>query len=217
MLERVGIANAARRARFYPHQFSGGMRQRVAIAMALAAHPTLLIADEPTSALDVIVQAEILRLLDQLRREEGMSLLLVSHDFGVVVSVCDRVGVMYAGQLVEEGRTNTVLLSPKHPYTVGLIKSLPEASMAARPGRKLVPIPGAPPEAGQITVGCAFAPRCPLSTEECVRQDIPLLEMTTGHYARCIHTDRLHELRGLQPSTVMRSAPPARNGVAQSG
>ncbi len=146
MMERVGIRDASRRAAAYPHEFSGGMRQRIHIAMALAARPTLLLADEPTTALDVIVQAEILRLLDTLRREEGMSLLLVSHDFRVVAGLCDRVGVMYAGELVEVGQTRTVLRRPEHPYTIGLMNSLPEAVV----GERLRAIPGTPPDPARL-------------------------------------------------------------------
>src|SRR5215470_6523649 len=153
MMERVGIRDAGRRAAAYPHEFSGGMRQRIHIAMALAARPTLLLADEPTTALDVVVQAEILRLLDDLRREHGMSLLLVSHDFRVVAGLCDRLGVMYGGELVEMGPARTVLHHPQHPYTIGLMNSLPEA-VAGR-GR-LQAIPGSPPDPEHAPPGCVF-------------------------------------------------------------
>jgi oligopeptide/dipeptide ABC transporter ATP-binding protein len=191
LMERVGIRDAARRCLSYPHQFSGGMRQRVVIAMALAAHPSLLLADEPTTALDVVVQNEILRMLDRLRREDGMTLVLVSHDFGVVAGLCRRVGVMYAGELVELGPTEQVLFAPRHPYTIGLIDSLPEASR----GRRLRPIPGSQPEAGQEPVGCAFAQRCPLATDECRAGPIPLERAGVEHASRCLHMDRLGELR----------------------
>jgi oligopeptide/dipeptide ABC transporter ATP-binding protein len=161
----------------------------VLIAMALAARPTLLLADEPTTALDVIVQAEILRLLDRLRREEGMSLLLVSHDFSVVAGVCTRVGVMYAGQLVEEGSAADVLHRPRHPYTRGLIESLPE-----RAGSGPLPsIGGAPPDPGEVPVGCAFAARCPLVAPACNAAPIPLLALGAGHATRCIRSDLLSE------------------------
>jgi oligopeptide/dipeptide ABC transporter ATP-binding protein len=191
MMERVGIRDAARRAAAYPHEFSGGMRQRIHIAMALAARPTLLLADEPTTALDVIVQAEILRLLDTLRREEGMSLLLVSHDFRVVAGLCDRVGVMYAGELVEVGQTRTVLRRPEHPYTIGLMNSLPEAVV----GERLRAIPGTPPDPADLPPGCAFAPRCELARDVCVAGPIPMEEAAPGHWARCIRRDQLGALR----------------------
>jgi oligopeptide/dipeptide ABC transporter ATP-binding protein len=193
LMERVGIRDAARRSLAYPHQFSGGMRQRVVIAMALAARPSLLLADEPTTALDVVVQGEILRTLDRLRREDGMTLLLVSHDFGVIAGLCNRVGVMYAGELVELGPTERVLFEPSHPYTVGLINSLPEAGWGR--GARLRPIPGSQPEAGEAIVGSAFAPRCPLATDECRAAAIPLAPAGPDHLSRCIHVDRIGELR----------------------
>jgi oligopeptide/dipeptide ABC transporter ATP-binding protein len=196
MMERVGIRDAARRSRAYPHQFSGGMRQRVVIAMALAARPSLLLADEPTTALDVVVQAEILRLLDTLRRADGMSLVLVSHDFGVVAGVCDRVGVMYAGELVEIGPTRDVLSRPRHPYTAGLIASLPEADGR----RRLRPIAGMPPEAGALPAGCAFAARCGLAVDACRAAPIPLVEVGPSRYSRCIRVDQIGELALFEPS-----------------
>jgi oligopeptide/dipeptide ABC transporter ATP-binding protein len=188
---RIGIRGAERRSRSYPHEFSGGMRQRVMIAMALAARPRLLLADEPTTALDVVVQAGILRLLDDLRREDAMSLLLVSHDLSVIAGVCERVGVMYAGQLVEEGRTAEVLSRPRHPYTKALLESHPET---VTPG-PLRSIPGAPPEPGNLPDGCAFHPRCSLATVECTLAPIDFFEVSVGHRARCIHSDRLRDLR----------------------
>jgi oligopeptide/dipeptide ABC transporter ATP-binding protein len=201
MMERVGIHDAPVRARSYPHQFSGGMRQRIVIAMALAAHPTVLLADEPTTALDMIVQAGILRLLDQLRREEAMSLLLVSHDFGVVAGMCDRVGVMYHGELVEEGPTRVVLFEPKHPYTIGLLDSLPTSA-----AQRLRPIPGQPPEGGAVLPGCAFAPRCRLATLDCTAGPIPFISVDPTHRSRCIHMDRLGELRTNLMASEMRPA-----------
>jgi oligopeptide/dipeptide ABC transporter ATP-binding protein len=187
----VGIRDAGRRATAYPHEFSGGMRQRIHIAMALAARPTLLLADEPTTALDVIVQAEILRLLDDLRRQEGMSLLLVSHDFRVVAGLCDRVGVMYAGELVEVGQTRAVLRRPEHPYTIGLMNSLPEAVV----GGRLRAIPGTPPDPGRLAHGCAFAPRCELALDACTAAPIGMSEASPGHLARCIRTGQMDEMR----------------------
>jgi len=191
MMERVGIRDAGHRAAAYPHEFSGGMRQRIHIAMALAARPTLLLADEPTTALDVVVQAEILRLLDDLRRQEGMSLLLVSHDFRVVAGLCDRVGVMYAGELVEIGRTRAVLSRPEHPYTIGLMNSLPEAVV----GGRLRAIPGVPPDPGSLPHGCAFAERCELARDTCRAAPIAMSEASSGHWARCIRRDQLDEMR----------------------
>jgi oligopeptide/dipeptide ABC transporter ATP-binding protein len=209
-MERVGIRDAARRARAYPHEFSGGMRQRVVIAMALAARPTLLLADEPTTALDVVVQAEILGLLDRLRREDGMSLLLVSHDFGVVAGVCGHVGVMYAGELVERGPTDEVLFRSRHPYTVALIQSLPEAREVQ--GR-LPAIPGAPPEAGDVPDGCPFAPRCPLATVECRSGTIPFVAVAPDQHSRCIHIDRLVEIApSTQASAELVASGPGDNG-----
>jgi oligopeptide/dipeptide ABC transporter ATP-binding protein len=191
MMERVGIRDAGRRAAAYPHEFSGGMRQRIHIAMALAARPTLLLADEPTTALDVIVQAEILRLLDDLRRQEGMSLLLVSHDFRVVAGLCDRIGVMYAGELVEVGQTRAVLRRPEHPYTIGLMNSLPEAVV----GERLRAIPGVPPDPARLPPGCAFAPRCELARDSCTAAPIAMAEASSGHWARCIRRDQLDGMR----------------------
>ena len=196
-MERVGIRDAEGRSRAYPHEFSGGMRQRIVIAMALAARPSLLLADEPTTALDVVVQAEILRLLDVLRREDGMSLLLVSHDFGVVAGICEQIGVMYAGELVELGPTRSVLFEACHPYTIGLSESLPETHPDL--GR-LPSIPGSPPEAGAVTPGCAFAPRCGYVSPECEAGKIELLDIGTGRLARCIHVDRVIAARTAAPA-----------------
>jgi len=190
MMDRVGIRDAERRASAYPHEFSGGMRQRIMIAMALATRPSLLLADEPTTALDVIVQAGILGLLDRLRREEGMGMLFVSHDLAVVAGVCDRVGVMYAGQIVEEGPTERVLFNPHMPYTLGLIDSVPQVGMSGR----LRQIPGRPPSPGEVDEGCPFAPRCRLADEVCRSGSIPPVRVEAGHWARCARTDHLHEL-----------------------
>lgn len=210
MMQRVGIRDAARRSREYPHEFSGGMRQRIVIAMALAAHPSLLLADEPTTALDVIVQAEVLGIIDRLRKEDGMSLLLVSHDFAVVGSVCEQVGVMYMGELVEQGATKEVLSRPRHPYTLGLIRSLPETHAVRR---RLPSIAGSPPDPQELPKGCAFAPRCDLAIDDCRRVPIPFLEVTTGRRSRCIRWDQvggfetaerpspIEESRGSSPGT----------------
>jgi oligopeptide/dipeptide ABC transporter ATP-binding protein len=207
-LERVGIRDAARRANDYPHQFSGGMRQRVLIAMALAGRPQLLLADEPTTALDVIVQAGILDLLDSLRREEGMSLLLVSHDLAVVAGMCERVGVMYAGELVEEGAAADVLFQPRHPYTRALLDSVPHGGAK----ETLRGIPGSPPEPGRLPPGCAFAPRCPLATIECEAGPIPFVEVGPEHRSRCIHADRVAAMSAEGGSGASREPAAAREG-----
>ena len=183
LLEQVGIAGAARRARDYPHQLSGGMRQRVLLAMALANRPRVLIADEPTTALDVTTQAQILELLDTLRAEFDLTLLLVTHDLGVVAGHADRVVVMYAGRVVEEGTVDEVFNAPRHPYTRGLLASLPSAE---RRRGALTPIPGSPPNLADTPDGCAFHPRCPHADARC-REVVPRLDdVGAGHRAACI-------------------------------
>ena len=190
LMARVGIRNPEDRATSFPHQFSGGMRQRIMIAMALAARPRMLIADEPTTALDVIVQQGILTLLDQLRRDEGMGLLLVSHDLAVVGSVCDRIAVMYAGQIVEEGPATSVLKRPRMPYTVGLLASTRRSKTLTR----LPSIPGAPPALGDRPVWCRFAARCPLVAPQCLEGAVPLLPVAKDHVARCVRTEKVSDL-----------------------
>jgi oligopeptide/dipeptide ABC transporter ATP-binding protein len=183
LMERVGIQDAAARARSYPHEFSGGMRQRIVIAMAFASKPSVLLADEPTTALDVLVQAEILALIDGLRREEGMSVMLVSHDFAVVAGSCDVVGVMYAGELVEQGATAKVLNQPRHPYTAGLLSSHPQGHHRGT----LRAIPGSPPEPGSLPTGCAFAARCTRAEADCLVSQIPMVSLPGFNDARCLH------------------------------
>jgi oligopeptide/dipeptide ABC transporter ATP-binding protein len=161
---QVGIPDAARRATSYPHEFSGGMRQRVMIAIALALHPQLLIADEPTTALDVTVQAQIMRLLLARKRDARMTMILISHDLGVVSRAADLVAVMYAGRIVESGPSREVLTAPAHPYTHGLLRSVPDRR---RPGALLEAIPGQPPDPRALPTGCAFHPRCPLAQDVC--------------------------------------------------
>ena len=169
-LARVGIPNASRRARDYPHQFSGGQRQRIMIAIAISCNPQLLIADEPTTALDVTTQAQILDLLLELRTELRMSLLLITHDLSVVARVCDRVLVMYAGRIVEEAPTDQLFARPRHPYTAGLLGSIPRLD---QPDRRVRPIPGEPLDAFARPTGCPFSPRCGLRVEKCeVRPDL---------------------------------------------
>jgi oligopeptide/dipeptide ABC transporter ATP-binding protein len=187
LLSRVGIPGAERRLRDYPHEFSGGMRQRVLIAAALASHPRILLADEPTTALDVIIQDQILSLLLELQRDFGMSMILVSHDLGVIAEMCDRIAVMYAGQIVELADAPTLLTEPRHPYTISLIRSLPDAE---RKTRRLFSIPGTPPRLVDVQPGCRFAPRCPLAAIECRTWETELLRVGPGeHLVRCRRHD----------------------------
>jgi oligopeptide/dipeptide ABC transporter ATP-binding protein len=172
-LEDVRIPHPASALRAFPHQFSGGMRQRIAIAIALACKPKLLIADEPTTALDVTVQAGILRLLDRLRRENDLSVVLITHDLGVMSAIADRVSIFYAGKVVEAGSRDAVLRLPRHPYTRALLDALPHPEGA--PDKPLIAIAGAPPSPGAIPSGCAFHPRCPYMQESCVHTVPPLI------------------------------------------
>jgi peptide/nickel transport system ATP-binding protein/oligopeptide transport system ATP-binding protein len=189
LMRLVGIALPERRLREYPHQFSGGMRQRVLLAIALACGPKVLLADEPTTALDVTIQDQILKLLKRLRDELGMSIVLVSHDLGVIAQMCERVAVMYAGQVVEHASVRELIRNPRHPYTVGLLSSLPGLDTGSR---YLVPIPGAPPRMTELAPGCRFADRCPLVLEECRSWETELLAAAPGHGSRCLR----HELVG---------------------
>jgi peptide/nickel transport system ATP-binding protein len=182
LLTRVGIPAPEQRMRDYPFQFSGGMLQRALIAIALASAPRLLLADEPTTSLDVIIQDQILSLLLELQRDTGMSMILVSHDLAVITEVCDRVIVMYGGQVVEEGDTATIITAPSHPYTRALLEALPQADHRG----PLRSIPGAPPSLIDTPPGCRFAPRCPLALTECTTWDTELVEAgAAGHRARC--------------------------------
>jgi oligopeptide transport system ATP-binding protein len=182
LLTDVRIPDPDVALRAYPHQFSGGMRQRIAIAIALACRPKLLIADEPTTALDVTVQAGILRLLDRLRREHELAVVLITHDVGVLSSIADRVSIFYAGRVVESGARTDVLQRPRHPYTRALLDALPHPESAKE--RKLVAIAGAPPSPGRIPSGCAFHPRCAYAIDSC-RTDVPVLAGTNGRRLAC--------------------------------
>jgi peptide/nickel transport system ATP-binding protein len=183
MLRQVGIPDPEQRVDDYPHQLSGGMRQRVMIAMALICHPQILIADEPTTALDVTIQAQILELLDRLQDELGMAVLLITHDLGVVAGTADRVLVMYAGEIVETATTTELFARPQHPYTEGLMASIPRLEGART---RLRSIPGSVPAATAWPAGCRFHPRCPYAWEKCRTQAPPLLEAGSGsHAARC--------------------------------
>jgi oligopeptide transport system ATP-binding protein len=196
LLRAVGIPAPEQRLHDYPHQFSGGMAQRVVIAIAIAANPRLLLADEPTTALDVTIQDQILALLTHLQRERGMGMILVTHNLGVVAETCDRVGVMYAGQLVEVAPTREILRAPKHPYTLGLLNCVPRVEQRSA---ELRPIPGAIPDLVHPPAGCRFHPRCPLATEACRRGPIPLAELGGGRWSACIYHQRVGE-PGLVPA-----------------
>jgi oligopeptide transport system ATP-binding protein len=185
LLREVRIPNPAAALRAYPHQFSGGMRQRIAIAIALACGPRLIVADEPTTALDVTVQAGVIRLLDRLRREQGLAIVLITHDLGVLSSIADRVAVFYAGRVVEAGTRAEVLAHPRHPYTRGLLDALPHPEAAAQP---LVAIPGAPPAPRAVPPGCPFHPRCRWA-EPVSREEVPPLRDVGGGRLLACHVD----------------------------
>ncbi len=188
LLGLVGIASGVERLRSYPHEFSGGMRQRAMIAIALAAQPMLLLADEPTTALDVTIQDQILKLLTRLVAELGMAMVLVTHDLGVVAETCGRVCVMYAGRVVEAGPVAAVFARPRHAYTAALLRSVPQVGAARHP---LAPIPGQPPRLDQVIPGCPFAPRCGFVEARC-RTDAPaLLEVAPAQWAACWAADRV--------------------------
>ena len=183
LLERVQIPEARARVDLYPFQFSGGMRQRVMIAMAIACNPTVLIADEPTTALDVTIQAQILNLLKDLQRKENMSIVLITHDLGVVAQMAEDVAVMYAGQIVESGTVDEVFYKSAHPYTVGLRLAMPETSENAK--RKLLPIDGSPPDLFRPPVGCAYYERCPHAMKICKGVNPDLFTVEQNHLSRC--------------------------------
>ena len=202
-LDAVGIAAAASRLDEYPHQMSGGMRQRVMIAMALACQPRLLLADEPTTALDVTIQAQILELLRRLQQQRGMSVLLITHDLGVVAENADVVAVMYAGRVVEYGSVHEVFNNPLHPYTQGLFGSMP---VIGRTRQRLETIPGNVPDPASFPPGCPFHPRCPRveGDQRCMGEDPPLLELTPGHWAACWHAPDYAAGRDTRPDVSYR-------------
>jgi peptide/nickel transport system ATP-binding protein len=183
LLEHVKIPSAARRLKNYPHELSGGMRQRAMIALALACSPTVLLADEPTTALDVSVQIQILLLLRQLQQEFGMAIVFVTHDVGAAAEISDRIAVMYAGRFVETATTREIMRTPQHPYTQGLLASTVHGGLR---GKLLETIPGAPPNLAQIPPGCAFAPRCRYVTEACTHGEVPVVLSNTGAMVRCV-------------------------------
>ena len=189
LLGRVGIPDPERRVRQYPHQFSGGMRQRVMIAMALSCNPKLIIADEPTTALDVTIQAQILELMKSLTTEFGVALIVITHNLGVVARYADRMNIMYAGKIVERGSAREIYSNPRHPYTVGLLNSVPRLDLPRR--AKLDPIEGQPPDLVNVPPGCSFRDRCRWAIDKCATDEPPLVEWAEGHLTACWRSDAL--------------------------
>ncbi len=208
MMQRVMIPDAARRARDYPYQLSGGMRQRVMIAMALSCNPELLIADEPTTALDVTIQAEILDLLKGLKNDLNLSMLLITHDLGVVAETADTVAVMYAGRVVEHAPVHPIFQSPRHPYTEGLLRSVPKLTDEGIKQRRLQTIEGTVPGLLNLPKGCKFAPRCSYVVEDCTIGEIPLIQVNSDRSARCIRFDSVGD--------ESAKTHPERSGAARS-
>ena len=201
MLEKVGINNAEKRMKQYPHEFSGGMRQRAMIAMALICKPKLLIADEPTTALDVTIQAQILELMKELQKEENTSIIFITHNRGVVAEICDWVSVMYAGKIIEQGRVNDIFYNPQHPYTKGLLASMPRLDEDSH--ERLIPIEGTPIDLLNPPKGCNFAPRCSECRKICLRAKPPFSDMGDGHISACW----LHSMKnGEQPAAGEETA-----------
>jgi oligopeptide/dipeptide ABC transporter ATP-binding protein len=183
LMEQVGIPDPARRYDAYPHQLSGGLRQRVLIAIALSSEPVVILCDEPTTALDVTIQQQVLGLLARLTVEERVAVVYVTHDLAVVAELCDSLSVMYAGRFLENGSVDDVFTSPRHPYTLGLIRALPRLE---GPSERLIPIPGSPPDLIDPPSGCGFAPRCPFAESRCTSVVIPLVEVEQGRQTACI-------------------------------
>ena len=204
LLEMVGIPNAEQRVKDYPHQFSGGMRQRAMIAMALACDPDILIADEPTTALDVTIQAQIIELMQEMQKKNGNAIIMITHDLGVVADVADKIMVMYAGKPVEFGTADEIFYHPVHPYTWGLMRSIPE--QVTNEKKPLTPIKGNPPSLVNVPEGCSFSPRCPYATELCRAEKPPVYTEPSGHYARCFYCN--------DPEFVAKNAPTTTRDVA---
>ena len=183
MLRMVGIPSPEKRIHNYPHEFSGGMRQRVMIAMGLICHPKLLIADEPTTALDVTIQAQILELMKELQKKTHMGIIFITHNLGVVAEICDKVSVMYAGKIVEQGPVDDIFYKPGHPYTVGLLRSMPRVD--AESYERLIPIEGTPVDMLNPPEGCPFAPRCEHAMKICLQKMPPYVELGEGHRSAC--------------------------------
>jgi oligopeptide/dipeptide ABC transporter ATP-binding protein len=190
LLEMVGIPEAKGRIKDYPHQFSGGMRQRVMIAMALSCNPKLLLADEPTTALDVTIQAQILEVVTRLTRELGTAVIIITHNLGVVARYADRVNVMYAGRVIETAAAEELYHNPRHPYTLGLLKSVPRLDTAQK--EKLIPIEGMPPDLIHMDAGCPFRPRCAFKVDRCSQENPPLMSVAAEHEAACWQWETVH-------------------------
>jgi oligopeptide/dipeptide ABC transporter ATP-binding protein len=210
LLRLVGIADPERRLRQYPHHFSGGMRQRVMIAVALGCEPKLIIADEPTTALDVTIQAQILELMKNLSRRLGVALVLITHNLGVVARYADRVNVMYAGRIVETGTTEQIFTRPGHPYTMGLMASVPRLDLPR--SVRLVPIEGQPPDLARLDQACSYRPRCRFAIRRCAESFPPLEAVGPGHRAACFRT---HELDSSAPASALDRADSASRVVNQ--
>ena len=199
MLELVGINNADKRVDQYPHEFSGGMRQRAMIAMAMICHPKLLIADEPTTALDVTIQAQILELMKDLQKKTGMAIIFITHNLGVVAEICDRVSVMYAGHIMEQGNVNDIFYSPAHPYTKGLLRSMP--NLGDEEKTRLIAIEGTPVDLLDPPKGCSFGPRCEHCMKVCLTKKPPLMEVGDGHVSACwLHVKEMKAQTGKEES-----------------
>ena len=205
LLVRVGIPDPERRVKQYPHQFSGGMRQRVMIAMALSCNPRMIIADEPTTALDVTIQAQILELMKNLTREFGVALIVITHNLGVVARYADRVNIMYAGKIIERGSARDIYADPRHPYTVGLLHSVPRLDLPRT--EKLDPIEGQPPDLINLPEGCSFRDRCRWAIDKCATDTPPLLLASDGHWSACWRAEELGALVAAESQSGGHRAP----------
>ncbi|MDH5453733.1 MAG: ABC transporter ATP-binding protein, partial [Paracoccaceae bacterium] len=191
LLKMVGISDPEGRLTQYPHQLSGGMRQRVMIAMALSCKPKLILADEPTTALDVTIQAQVLKLMKDLCQDMGVALVIITHNLGIVARYAHRVNVMYAGRIVEQGTAHALYRNPSHPYTIGLLNSVPRLDQAR--GTQIDPIPGSPPDLANLGPGCTFAPRCRFATNKCAQQAPPMIDVGDDHSSACWEISALHQ------------------------